>query len=130
MSRSRLVARAAVLTAAIVVSSAACSGQSGRTGASLVPDADPSRGRQAVRAYGCYGCHTIDGVAGAHGRVGPPLNRIAERSYIGGVVRNTPEDLVRWIQDPVALSPGTAMPNLRVTPQDARDIAAFLYLRR
>ena len=130
MISPRLVPRIAVVMAAIAAALAGCTGQSGRPAARLIPDADPTRGRQAVRAYGCYGCHAIDGVPGAHGRVGPPLNRIAERGYIGGVVRNTPEGLVRWIQNPVALSPETAMPNLGVLPQDARDIAAFLYLDR
>jgi cytochrome c1 len=35
--------------------------------------------------------------------------------------------LIRWIQDPPSIDPKTAMPNVRVTEADARDIAAFLY---
>jgi len=34
-----------------------------------------------------------------------------------------------WIQDPQHVSPGTAMPNLGVGKEDARDITAFLYTR-
>jgi cytochrome c1 len=34
---------------------------------------------------------------------------------------------MRWIQDPQAIRPHTAMPNLHVGEEDARDIAAYLY---
>jgi cytochrome c1 len=35
----------------------------------------------------------------------------------------------QWIRDPQHVSPGTAMPDLHVGEQDARDITAFLYTR-
>jgi cytochrome c1 len=35
-----------------------------------------------------------------------------------------------WIQDPNALSPGTAMPSLGIGPDEARDVAAYLYVLR
>jgi cytochrome c1 len=76
--------------------------------------------------YGCASCHTIPGIAGADALVGPPLDRIASRTYVAGVLVNTPENLVRWIQDPPGVDPLTAMPNLRVNEADARDIATFL----
>jgi cytochrome c1 len=38
--------------------------------------------------------------------------------------------MVRWVKDPPGVDPLTAMPNLRVTDDDARDIAAFLYTLR
>ena len=91
---------------------------------------DPHRGAAAIRTYGCGTCHTIPGVRGANGLVGPPLTGIAERSYIGGVLTNTPENLVRWIQDPPSIDAKTAMPNVGVTYQDAVDIAGYLYSRR
>jgi cytochrome c1 len=47
--------------------------------------------------------------------------------YIGGVLQNTPANLIRWIQDPPAVDAKTAMPNLHVTETDARDIATYLY---
>jgi cytochrome c1 len=85
-----------------------------------------ARGRGAVVHYGCASCHTIPGIAGADALVGPPLDRIASRTYVAGVLVNTPENLVRWIQDPPGVDPLTAMPNLRVNEADARDIATFL----
>ena len=43
---------------------------------------------------------------------------------------NTPQNLIRWIQNPPAVDPLTAMPNVGVTQADARDIAAYLYTLR
>lgn len=91
---------------------------------------NPSRGPMLIRSYGCSTCHTIAGVAGANGLVGPPLTGIAQRSFIAGVLPNAPENMVRWIEDPKAVDPLTAMPALGVSPADARDIAAYLYTLR
>jgi cytochrome c len=91
---------------------------------------DPRRGAAAIRAYGCGSCHTIRGIRGANGLVGPPLTGIAQRSYVAGVLTNTPENLVRWIQNPPAVDPKTAMPNVGVTYRDAVDIAGYLYSRK
>ena len=88
------------------------------------------RGRALIRAYGCQTCHTIPGVVGANAMVGPSLAGIASRSYIGGVLPNTPENMLRWLQDPRAVDSLTAMPNVGVTPSDARHIAAYLYRLR
>jgi cytochrome c1 len=88
---------------------------------------DPDRGRTAIASYGCASCHTIPGVRGADALVGPPLTSMGARTYVAGMLQNTPDNLVRWIQDPPSVNPRTAMPNLRVTPADARDIATYLY---
>jgi cytochrome c2 len=89
-----------------------------------------SRGPGLIRAYGCGSCHTIPGVRGATAIVGPNLNGVASRSFIAGVLANTPENMVSWIQNPQAIDDKTAMPNLRVGPRDAADIAAYLYTLR
>lgn len=95
-----------------------------------IPGGSAERGRQAIKGFGCGSCHTIAGVTGAAGRVGPPLTGIASRSIIAGEVANTPANLIRWIMDPPSIEPGTAMPNLGVTEQTARDMAAYLYTLR
>jgi cytochrome c len=84
-------------------------------------------GKQLITQYGCTGCHVVPGVQGPRGMVGPPLDGIASRSIIAGKVANTPENMIRWLQNPQAMDPNNAMPNLGVTPADARDIAAYLY---
>lgn len=91
---------------------------------------NPDRGPLLIRSYGCGTCHTISGVTGANGLVGPPLTGIAERAYIAGVLPNAPENMVRWIENPKAVDSLTAMPVLGVSPADARDIAAYLYTLR
>lgn len=95
-----------------------------------IPGGDPARGHAAVRAYGCGACHEIRGVRGADGRLGPSLSRLAGRVYIAGYLPNEPETLMRWIMTPSALRDPTAMPDLGVTEQDARDIVAYLYSLR
>ena len=87
------------------------------------------RGEQAFGKYGCGGCHTVHHIPQASGTVGPPLDGVAARGIIGGRLSNTPDHMRQWIENPQAVSPGTAMPNLGVTPQDSRDITAFLYTR-
>jgi hypothetical protein len=59
--------------------------------------------------------------------VGPPLTSFANRSYIAGQLVNSPDNLIRWIMDPQGVEPGTAMPDLGVIPEVARDMAAYLY---
>lgn len=86
-------------------------------------------GTQAISHYGCGSCHTISGIRSAKGRVGPPLVGLKDRMYVAGMLQNTPENLIHWIQNPKAVNPKTAMPNLGVSDKDARAIATYLYLR-
>jgi cytochrome c len=92
-----------------------------------VSGGDADRGEAALTQYQCGVCHVIPGIAGARGQVGPPLNNFSQRVYLAGRLPNTPETLVRFIQDPPALVSDTAMPPVGVSPTQARDIAAYLY---
>jgi putative membrane protein len=96
----------------------------------MLSNADPGRGQIAVKKYGCGSCHSIPGIVGAGGMVGPPLGQIASRVFIAGVLPNEPDNMIRWIENPPAVDPKTAMPNMGVTTRDARDIAAYLYTLR
>ncbi|ANN65247.1 c-type cytochrome [Bordetella bronchialis] len=91
---------------------------------------DAGAGRQALHQYLCTTCHAIPGVVGADRHVGPPLGGMADRLYIAGVLPNTPANMVHWLRYPTQVDPQSAMPDLGVTEQDARDIAAFLYTLR
>ena len=62
--------------------------------------------------------------------VGPPLTRLGRRSYIAGHLSNNPDTLIRWIRHPHSFKQETAMPEMGVGDQDARDIAAYLYTLR
>lgn len=92
-----------------------------------VPGASPERGRVLIQKYSCGACHTVPGVRGATGRVGPRLDRVREQVYVAGVLPNNPQNLVSWIRRPQEVDPRTAMPDLGVREEDARDIAAYLY---
>ena len=87
---------------------------------------DPRRGRIALLQYACSACHEIPGVVGAHSPVGPPLDGIAGRKYLAGVVPNTPQNMLRWLRSPQSVDANSAMPDLGVSERDARDIAAYL----
>jgi cytochrome c2 len=95
--------------------------------AAAMTGGSPQRGRTAISKYGCATCHTIPGIHGADALVGPPLTQMGSRSYIAGVLPNTPDNMIRWLQNPPQVDRLTAMPNLGVTNQDARDIAGYLY---
>jgi mono/diheme cytochrome c family protein len=87
---------------------------------------DAKRGRHVIEQYACITCHEIPGVVGASVPVGPPLDRMGLRSFVGGVVTNTPQNMVRFLRAPQQFVPDGAMPNLGITERDARDIAAYL----
>lgn len=88
---------------------------------------NPERGRELTHRYGCGSCHLIPGVPGARGQVGPSLERIARRGYIAGLLPNYEEQMVRWLQAPQTVDPRTAMPDVGLSADEARDIAAFLH---
>jgi len=88
---------------------------------------NPAQGMEAIATYGCGTCHTIPGIYGADGVVGPPLTNFAQRLYIAGKLQNTLSNLVQWIRYPQELDPGVDMPDMGVTEAAARDIAAYLY---
>ncbi len=100
-------------------------GADGPTGDGGIEGADAARAPAAMERYGCTSCHTIPGVGG-RGRVGPPLDAMGERRYIAGELTNTPDHMIEWLMDPQAVRPGSGMPDLGVTEQDARDLAAYL----
>ena len=95
-----------------------------------IPAGDPAAGAVALQRYGCHTCHVIPGVRNANSLAGPPLTAWAERSYIAGKLPNEPIHLIEWIRFPQQIEPGTAMPDMGVTAEDAHHMAAYLYTLR
>ncbi|RYF40005.1 MAG: c-type cytochrome [Comamonadaceae bacterium] len=89
-----------------------------------------ARGQSLLAQYQCGSCHAIPGVASAGGQVTASLAGFGGRSYIAGRLPNRPDLLAQWIATPQALVPGTLMPSMGVTPQDARDMAAYLLAQK
>ncbi len=106
-----------------------CALPSGDSNVSPAPAATyppDERAKLALRQYACVACHQIPGVTGSPTHVGPPLHGLARRGLIAGRLPNTPDNLVRWIRAPQRVKPGTAMPDVGVTPEDAQLMAGYL----
>jgi cytochrome c len=97
---------------------------------SIVPGGDIEQGLRLVTQYQCGACHVIPGVQGAAGDEGPSLDYIGRLSYIAGGIPNSPDNMVRWLRVPHAVKPGTEMPPMGLTEQEARHMAAYLYTLR
>jgi cytochrome c2 len=107
---------------------AACSESPGdRVSALRIANGDPEQGRSLIQSYGCGACHAIDGIRGARGKVGPELRDYAQQHLLAGFLPNTPQHLIAWLMDPVALKPTTGMPAQGLTEAEARHVAAYLY---
>lgn len=104
---------------------AAAQPETAATGSERLGDA--KAGRVAIEQYLCITCHSIPGVTGADKTVGTPLAGIATRSYIAGMLPNTPANMLRWLREPQQVKPQSAMPDLHIRESDLRDIAAYLY---
>jgi cytochrome c1 len=102
-------------------------GRAAEAWAATLATGDPSRAPMLMIRNGCAGCHTIPGVPGARGTVGPELAGLSDRGFIAGVLPNTPENLARWIRDARGVNPHTAMPTTGVSEADASAMAAYLY---
>lgn len=85
------------------------------------------RGRDLLVQFRCGSCHTIPGVPGSRGEVAPPLTAWRHRSYIAGRLPNRPDVLARWIVAPQALVPGTMMPSMGVSPEQAQAMSTYLF---
>ena len=92
-----------------------------------VEGGDPERGRLLVQQYQCAACHFIPEVQGAGGDAGPSLEYMGRLSYIAGGIPNQPENMIRFLQNPPAVKPGTLMPALGISEAEARHMAAFMY---
>lgn len=88
---------------------------------------DAYRGASLINKYGCGGCHSIPDIANANGNVGPPLQHVGTRTYIAGILNNSPDNMSLWLQNPQKVLPGNAMPAMGISQQDSRDMTAFLY---
>lgn len=135
VSRAR---RSAATAVAVLILTSACSpaapsAPSGSSSSAQTSSAsssaatgDVDAGKQLVMSKGCIACHTVPGVAGASGTIGPNLRGFAGRPRIADAVPNTPENLRQWLRDPAALKPGTTMPGLNLSDKESDDLAAFL----
>ncbi|HEX3068492.1 MAG TPA: c-type cytochrome [Thermoanaerobaculia bacterium] len=89
--------------------------------------ADPAKGKQLITQYGCTACHSIPGIEGPRGEVGPSLDHVATRPVIAQTLPNNTQNLTQYLLNPQMVNTQNIMPNLGIKPDEARDIAAYLY---
>lgn len=126
----RVITRAgALLTVAVVMGALAssCQPTDVRTPTPAGADGDQGAGRAAIIQHGCGSCHRVPGIPNAVALVGPPLDSWSQRSFIAGTLPNTVDNMVRWLDDPQAVRPGSAMPRLDLDERELIDITAYLF---
>jgi len=102
----------------------ACDGPPDRT--PTLGDANVANGRRLVSDKGCVACHSFPDVQWPRGGLGPSLDGFGRQGLIAGRLPNQPGVLMRFVRDAPALVPGTAMPAISMTDQEARDVTAYL----
>lgn len=96
--------------------------------ASRTSPGDVSQGQELILEHGCASCHSIPGIPSVDDdSVGPDLHGFVERDVIAGQIPNRTEELITWLMNPQDVEPGTLMPDLGLTEEEAEDIAAYLY---
>jgi cytochrome c1 len=85
------------------------------------------RGLAAIERVQCGACHEIPGARWPKGQSGPSLHGFAQRSAIAGTLPNRPDVLAAFVRNAPAVKPGSPMPPMPVTAEEARDIAVALY---
>ncbi|NRA95674.1 MAG: cytochrome c, partial [Planctomycetes bacterium] len=85
-----------------------------------IADGDATRGEWLISTRGCLGCHktTTDEYDNIGGTFAADLSRVGEKARYAY--------LASWVKDPRHHNPFTVMPSLRLSDQDAKDIASFL----
>lgn len=100
----------------------------GTTGAAAPGAAHPGasdlagQGKELYGAKGCVACHGPN----LQGGVGPSLQRFGGKADIVGVAPLNAENLKKWLTDPAAMKPGTAMPKLGLGDRELEALVAFL----
>jgi cytochrome c oxidase subunit 2 len=85
-----------------------------------------AEGQTVFMHNACINCHTIAGTP-ATGRFGPDLTHLASRDTIAsGPIKNTPENLRKWIDDPNSMKPGCLMPSMHLNQHDLDVVTAYL----
>jgi cytochrome c oxidase subunit 2 len=89
-------------------------------------DSTSRLGENVFMSKGCPLCHTVAGT-GAMGRVGPPLTHVASSQTIAaGTLKNTRENLVRWVMNPQQIKPGVKMPASELSRAELQAIVSYL----
>jgi len=89
---------------------------------------DIASGEKLFNAIGCTGCHVSENNPELAPHVDSYYNltKVQGPNLIGMGSKVSAEWLYEWLMDPQAYMPETKMPNLRLEPQQAKDLTAYL----
>jgi len=83
-----------------------------------------------MQTAACAACHTVNGLEGFEGKVGPDLTHFGGRTTLAGaILENSEENLREWLRDPEAMKPGNDMLLPRPLTEDEID-ALIAYLEQ
>lgn len=88
---------------------------------------DPERGRMLVGALGCAACHPLPEDTGAkieHRNRGSHFDHGPDLANVGA--KTSLEWLYAWLRDPKRYAPDARMPDMRLSAQEAADMAVYL----
>jgi len=95
-----------------------------------VEDAQVQAGKEAFLAQSCVKCHAIRGTA-AVGTFAPDLTHLMSRETLASCeLKNTRENLARWVRDPQSIKPGCLMPAFGLIDRDEEAIVDYLMTLR
>ncbi|OGH56621.1 MAG: hypothetical protein A3G34_09480 [Candidatus Lindowbacteria bacterium RIFCSPLOWO2_12_FULL_62_27] len=80
---------------------------------------DAKRGKELFETVGCLGCHSMTASNRSANDFGPDLGALGSKIWDRAW-------LFTWLRDPRRYFPHTKMPSLRLTDEEAGDIAAYL----
>lgn len=92
-------------------------------------------GRKLLDSKGCASCHAMTGVAAlAPSAIPVPVDAktmLRSKTLAPDLryarERFTPDKMLAWLADPKAIKPDTTMPKIPLTPEEAKDLVAYLY---
>lgn len=87
----------------------------GRVAAPVVTTGKSTAPKPEIFATICSACHSVGGVGGA---IGPALDLVGTRM--------AREPMKAWISDPQKIKPGTAMPQIPMTPEQLDEVVEYL----
>jgi cytochrome c oxidase subunit 2 len=89
-------------------------------------DDETKRGRDVFLRTACVNCHRVRGTP-ANGTFGPDLTHLMSRQTLAaGMVKNTAEELRKWVVDPQTVKPGCLMPAMKLSDADVDRVVRYL----
>lgn len=88
---------------------------------------DPQKGEELISSLGCFGCHHIQPLGDENrSTTRRALRREHGPNLIGLGTKTTKTWIYNWLKDPNRYHPGTRMPNLRLSDDEANHAATYL----